>query len=195
MIVCQDDFLSTDNFQELNTCILNRFNTTLKEHTIWCSENFPEKPVQLVVRQLPIRTRFESFGDEDYTRLEFLLGLPIVSITKIIQQYMINELQIKNPKPSSIWFQYMHNKQIVRKHLDGALGGNSLSKSFTSLLYAHEQWEDTWGGEVYIADQSYLPKPNRLVIYSRDNPHGVNPIHHKNDDYYRLFLGVSWSSD
>jgi hypothetical protein len=193
VIACQDNFLSTDKFQELNTCILNRFNTTLREHTIWCSETYPGKPIQLAVKQLPIRTRFELI--EDYTRLEFLLGLTIVSITKSIQEYIINHLQVKNPKPSSVWFQYMHYKQLVEKHLDGAIGGKSLNKSFTSLLYAHTQWEDTWGGEVDIEDQSYLPKPNRLIVYSRDNKHGVSPILHKNDDYYRLFLGVSWSSD
>jgi hypothetical protein len=198
VIVCRDNFLSTGEFQELNTCILNRFNTTLKEHTIQCGETFPKIPIQLVLNQLPIRTHLELVEEdekEDYNRIHFLLGLPIVSSMKIIQEYMINELQIKKPKPSSVWIQYMHNKHRLGKHLDGAIRGRSLNKSLTSLLYAHEQWEDTWGGEFDIADHSYLPKPNRLIVYSRDNSHGVNPILHKNDNYYRLFLGVSWSSD
>ncbi len=188
MITCQDDFLSIDKFQELNTCILNRFNTTLKEHTNWCRKTY------LSLDQLPIRTRIEPVEDEDYTRIQFLLGLPIVSITKRIQEYMINELQVKDPKPFSVWIQYMNSNHAVGKHLDGSVRNSSLDKSFTSLLYAHTQWEDSWGGEVIVEDTSYLPKPNRLVVYSRDKRHGVNPILHRNNDYYRLFLGVSWSS-
>jgi len=187
MITYQDNFLSSDAFQELNTCILNRFDATVKENIITSERKYdPENP---------IRTRIEPVENEDYTRVQFLLGLPIVSITKTVQEYMINELNILNPKPHSIWIQYMNNTHSMGKHLDAKVRGRPLDKSFTTLLYSHMQWEDNWGGEIMIEDQSYLPKPNRLVVYTRDKIHAAKPILHTDNNYYRLFLGTSWSSD
>jgi len=187
MIVCQDNFLSADAFQELNTRILNRFDASLKEHLIKSGKKFFPRQA--------IMSRIEPVEDEDYTRTHILLGTPAITAVKSVQQYMINELQIKNPKPRSIWFQYTNSKHRVAKHLDDPVRSSSSEKSFTSLLYAHAHWEDTWGGELVIEDQSYLPKPNRLVVYSREHLHGVEPILNENNDYYRMFLGTSWSSD
>ena len=167
MIVCKDNFLSSDAFQELNTRILNRFDASLREHIIKSGRNFYPKQA--------IMSRIEPVEDEDYTRTHILLGLPAISATKSVQEYM-------NPKPRSIWFQYTNSTHHVARHIDDPVRSSSSEKSFTTLLYAHAQWEDTWGGEIVIEDDSYLPKPNRLILYSRDNWHGVNPILNDNND-------------
>ena len=107
------------------------------------------------------------------------------------------ENQLINPLARMMWFQYHSDKHKVIQHYDNTLAGSTNKKSFTSLLYMHDTWEDTWGGELtFLNDKKpILPKPNRLMIYSRDEEHWVNEITHGIEDYKRMFLFTAWVTE
>ena len=113
-----------------------------------------------------------------------------------IKKYMSEELKFINPEARMVWFQYHSNKSKVIPHTDNTLAGKPIEQAFTSLLYLHDTWEDEWAGEVcFIDGDSILPKPNRLVIYRRDEEHWVNKIMHNQDNYPRTLLFTGWATD
>jgi Rps23 Pro-64 3,4-dihydroxylase Tpa1-like proline 4-hydroxylase len=106
-------------------------------------------------------------------------------------------MNLINPLARQMWYQYHSKKHKIISHLDQAVKDKTSKQSFTSLLYMHDNWEDSWGGELtFLNDkQSILPKPNRLIIYSRDEEHWVNEITHDLDDYQRMLFFTAWGTD
>ena len=144
-----------------------------------------------------IRIRAGAIPKDDYMNVASILGsksLPEVITT--VKKYLTEDLNFVNPKAYGTWFQYMSNKQLVGKHFDNPnVNGKPTDQSFSAFLYMHQTWEDNWGGELCFNSGTVLPKPNRLIVYSREEEHWVNEIKHTLDDYQRMFLGTSWSTD
>jgi hypothetical protein len=144
-----------------------------------------------------IRIRAGAIPKDDYMNVASILGsksLPEVITT--VKKYLTEDLNFVNPKAYGTWFQYMSNKQLVGKHFDNPnVNGKPTDRSFSAFLYMHQTWEDNWGGELCFNGGAVLPKSNRLIVYSREEEHWVNEIKHTLDDYQRMFLGTSWSTD
>ena len=144
-----------------------------------------------------IRIRAGAIPEDDYMNVASILGsksLPEVITT--VKKYLTEDLNFVNPKAYGTWFQYMSNKQLVGKHFDNPnVNGKPTDRSFSAFLYMHQTWEDNWGGELCFNSGAVLPKSNRLIVYSREEEHWVNEIKHTLDDYQRMFLGTSWSTD
>ncbi len=133
--------------------------------------------------------------DDDYTEIAALLGSKEVpAVIKHVKNFLIKVMKLNNPKVYGNWFQFMNQTQRIGKHFDApSVGGKPINQSFSSFLYMHDTWEDDWGGEICFNGKAIiLPKPNRLVVYSRDEEHWVNEF---TGDYKRMFLGLSWSTD
>jgi len=184
MITYIDNFLTSSDLDALNTRMLKRYKPGIRQDT-GKELNFSESAA------VRIRT---TTNNHDYTESMVLLGVEILPAIKKISQTLV-DLKYKNPEPYNIWFQYGDKNHLVGKHTDGTVRGKSLEFSISTLLYTHKYWENNWGGEFCVESIEILPKPNRLVIYSREHEHWIKNIHHTlEDSYMRMFLGVSWST-
>jgi hypothetical protein len=144
-----------------------------------------------------IRIRAGEVPKDDYMNVATLMGSKsLPEVITIVKKYLTEDLNFVNPEPHGTWFQYMSNKQSISKHYDNAhVGGKSTSNSFSAFLYMHQTWEDNWGGELCFNSGAFLPKSNRLIVYSRDEQHWVGEIKHKLDDYQRMFVAIAWGTD
>jgi len=184
MFLFVDNFLSEEDFMILNERMLWRFRPGLRQD----DQYHGKKTAAVRIRTLS--------HNHDYTEAQHLLGKTVPNIVEYIKNYLINELKFISPEAHGIWFQYMSNKQFVGPHYDdGNLRKKKPTQCFSTFLYSHNKWEDDWGGELCFHTGEILPKKNRLIIYSRDEEHWVKDIKHDNDNYQRMFLGVSWSTD
>ena len=206
MYLYKDNFLTESTFKMFNEEMLNSYKP--RPEGWWTKhgqlgyesygkglsgENFNEDAPELVLG--------ENYPEEnDYVRSAMLMGSKsLPDVVRSIKKHMIEDLKFTNPLARMMWFQYHSNKHKVISHFDDPLTGKTRQQSFTSLLYMHDTWEDTWGGELTFYNHndpvSILPKSNRLVIYSRDEEHWVNEITHDLDDYHRMFLFTAWGTD
>lgn len=177
-----DNFLDEDMFSSLNKRMIWRFKPNLRQDNV-------------IKKEAAVRIRTLS-NNNDYTESAVLLGNMVPDIVSQIKNFLINKLNFIDPVANGIWFQYMSNKQMVGPHHDeGNIRGKKPNQCYSTFLYSHNIWEDNWGGELCFHTGQILPKKNRLIIYSREEEHWVNDIKHDIDDYQRMFLGVSWSTD
>ena len=193
----KDNFLSDSLFKTFNKEILDRYEPRKEwvDDDIYglhlSGENYKE--------DAPVRIKGEAYPEKnEYIHSAVKLrSKSLPEIVRTIKKCMIEDMQLVNPLARMMWFQYHSNKHKVIQHYDNTLAGKSSKQSFTSLVYMHETWEDTWGGELtFLNDkQSILPKPNRLLVYSRDEEHWVNEITHDLEDYKRMFLFTAWTVD
>jgi len=185
MICHQDNFISDTLFTNLNKQMLQRFNPTL---------SFKKGDLR---QYNDAATRlFVSAKDDGYKEAKILLGDMVPDIILKIKDFLLEKAGCVNPVANNVWFQYQTDKQKIGKHKDnGYLSNRRPHQCFSSFLYAHDVWNDDWGGEICFNTQELLPKSNRLVVYSRDEEHWVNNIKHNDPDYLRMFLGVDWSTD
>lgn len=185
MYFFKDNFLPDELFQSLNKKMLSRYKPGLRQDNI-----------NIKRETEPVRIRTTS-KNNDYTEAACVLGSRMIpDVINTIREYAIDELKWKNPEAWSIWFQYMSKHQNVQKHYDdGYLRGRKPTQCFSTFLYTHDKWDYDWGGELCLHSAEIATKPNRLIIYSRDEEHWVNPIKHDLHGYQRMFFGVSWSTD
>lgn len=182
MYLFVDNFLPEETFTSLNKRMMWRFKPNLRQ------DERPKKEAAVRIRTLT--------DGVDYKESAVLLGSMVPYIVEYTQKYMIERLNFKQPLAHGIWFQYMSNKQFVGPHYDDMnLRGKSPVQCFSTFLYSHEFWEDSWGGELCFHTGKVLPLRNRMILYSRDEEHWVNDIYHDKEDYQRMFLGISWSTD
>jgi hypothetical protein len=79
-------------------------------------------------------------------------------------------------------------------HLDADTHARlGVERALSAVLYVHEFWHPTWGGELEFGDGLAVePAPGRLVVFdARDTPHAVRPVTCP-DDYRRLSLAMFW---
>ena len=193
----KDNFLSDSLFKSFNEDLLNRYEPREKwvdddVYGLYLSgENYKE--------DAPTRIMGDAYPEEnDYMHSAIKMkSKSLPEIVRSIKKCMIEENQLINPLARMMWFQYHSNKNKVIQHYDNTLAGSTNKKSFTSLLYMHDTWEDTWGGELtFLNDKKpILPKPNRLMIYSREEEHWENEITHGLEDYQRMFLFTAWVTE
>jgi len=199
MYCYKDNFLSDEIFNLFQKDMFNKYeprkewktdNGEMRFGKDLSGENYKEDaPVRILDLTYP--------EDSDYMYTAVNLGSKsLPEIARSIKQYMIESIKLINPLARQMWYQYHSKKHKIIPHLDQAVNGKTSKQSFTSIIYMHDVWEDNWGGElVFLNKESILPKPNRLVIYSRDEEHWVNEITHDLDDYQRMFLFTAWGTD
>ena len=183
MITYFDDFLDQSTFTELNERMLKRFSNSLIQDSRFNTDS------------VAVRISNINFLRGDIIGPQHFLGKVVMPILEQIKTFLPTEIGGINPQAYSVWFQYMNKYQGVSKHFDGTVNNRPEKQSYSAFLYAHSEWEDDWGGELCVNSAEVLPKPNRLIVYSRDEEHWVNEVVHSNDEYQRMFFGSSWSLD
>lgn len=127
---------------------------------------------------------------------------------KKIELTMTN-LGVKELTNWSMWFQYSVDTMSLPPHRDQAVRKSEPKDTYTAVIYTSD-WQPGWGGE-FVAGKPVFnseglvdsltnfshviePKPNRLVIWSREEWHMVNKLTVNDPNYIRSFFGTSWSS-
>ena len=194
-----DDILPKSLFDSFHKEMLKRFNPKLRFEESVIQEGLNLFQAQELINGniQAIRIRAGETPTDDYLNVASILGsksLPEVMTT--IKKCLTEKLNFVTPVAHGTWFQYMSNKQQVGKHFDNPnVNCKPIDQSFSAFLYMHQTWEDNWGGELCFNSGAVLPKSNRLIVYSREEEHWVNEIKHTLDDYQRMFVATSWSTD
>lgn len=178
----RENFLSKEDFLKLNQTMLSRYKRVLNMDKL---QRFHTNEV--------VATRENASTPED---IAVILGPHINKVVGLIRDTIISEFGLINPKLGSAWYLYMGHEKQVGLHVDGAISripGSTPEKCYSFGIYAHTEWEDTWGGEWQTEHEKYTVRPNTLLGWKRSVPHSVAPITHGDPDRLRLLLVTSWS--
>jgi Rps23 Pro-64 3,4-dihydroxylase Tpa1-like proline 4-hydroxylase len=127
---------------------------------------------------------------------------------KKMEETLINQ-GVQELKNWSSWFQYSVDTMSLPPHRDQAVRKSLPKDTYTAVIYTSD-WKPNWGGEFVVGSpvfndeglvesltdftHSIEPKPNRMVIWSREEWHMVNALTVNDPNYVRSFFGTSWSS-
>jgi hypothetical protein len=183
----KDNFLSTEDFTELNTLGIRRFSLIEKEDTR--SKIHTQSPIRSRDIQLPA-------GHTALTpELTLRYGKIAAAAVDQTYQYLVNEVKIIQPELATIWFGYMTPEKQLEFHCDGPVRDVPIERCITTCLYIHEFWEEAWGGEVEsIEGTKFLPEPNRLIVWSRDVIHRVAKITTDELPFRRTIMATTWTT-
>lgn len=195
MIHYIDDFLPQDQFDALADRVKKGFRG---DKSLLVSEG--EEPVRV--------THHDQSGDWG-EGCNFLGQECRPAIEKMI--VTMEDLGIKDLKNWSIWYQYIIDTMTVPTHRDGGLRKSDQANTYTAIIYTSD-WQPGWGGEFIVGEPIFDnqsvpkpiglknlthtidPKPNRMLIWSRDEWHGVQKVTNPDTNYMRSFFGTGWSS-
>tara|TARA_R110000850_G_scaffold106444_2_gene217821 strand:+ start:1306 stop:2019 length:714 start_codon:yes stop_codon:yes gene_type:complete len=202
MIYYIDDFLPQDQFDALAKRVKSGFRGDMSGLV----ENSDE----------PLRVTHHHESGSITEACNFLGQECRPAIDKMID-VMENDLGIQNLKNWSVWYQYIINTMTMPTHQDQALRDSDKANTFTSILYTSD-WEPGWGGEFIVGEPVFKainvnasevkmaatglknlthviePKPNRMLIWSREEWHAVQQVTVDIPNFKRSFLGTGWSS-
>jgi len=199
MIHYEDNFLPEDQFIALKERVKKRFVPTDEKKLTTGSDE-------------PVRLTYHDHTGNWREGCNFL-GLECIPAIEKITTTMEN-LGIQELFNWSIWYQYIINTMTIPPHQDQGLRKSDQANTYTAIIYTSD-WEPGWGGEFIVGEPVFPksknlskpgatsltnlthviePKPNRMLIWSREEWHAVNEVTSSNPNYVRSFFGTGWSS-
>lgn len=201
MIYYEDNFLPQEQFIALKERVKKRFVPT-------DSKKLSEDSDQ------PVRLTYHDHTGNWREGCNFL-GLECIPAIEKITTTMEN-LGIQELFNWSIWYQYIINTMTIPPHQDQGLRKSDQANTYTAIIYTSD-WEPGWGGEFIVGEPVFPkeklknfsqpsatsltnlthiiePKPNRMLIWSRQEWHAVNKVASPDPNYVRSFFGTGWSS-
>ena len=201
MIYYVDNFLPQDQFDAL----AKRVQSGFRGDTSSLVENSDE----------PLRVTHHDHSGDWEEGCNFLGQECRPAIEKMIAT--MEDLGIKELKNWSIWYQYIIDTMTLPAHQDQGLRKSDQANTYTSILYTSD-WQEGWGGEFIVGEPVFeeadinatevrlaatgltnlthviKPKPNRMLIWSRDEWHAVQKVTVDIPNFKRSFFGTGWSS-
>lgn len=195
MIYYVDNFLPEDQFDAL----AKRVQSGFRGDTSSLVENSDE----------PLRVTHHDHSGDWEEGCNFLGQECRPAIEKMIAT--MEDLGIKELMNWSIWYQYIIDTMTVPVHRDSGLRKSNQANTYTAILYTSD-WQPGWGGEFIVGEpvwgngnmgkatglknltHTIAPKPNRMLIWSRDEWHAVQKVTNSDPNYIRSFFASGWSS-
>jgi hypothetical protein len=200
MIFREDDFLSPDLFDMLSKKTTQLYKMSKPEFStmdVSVDDIDPDRGIynknQAV--QEAMRFRFWCNGDDVMKETVEFFGPNIEKILLQVKNYLIDK-GWTNIKLSNIWFQYGDTETQMHRHSDGTIHDATFENCFTSMIFAHPEWKNDWGGQFKVESMDGTettiqnPDPNSFIIWSRNHPHWMTPI--VKECPLRMFIGMSW---
>jgi hypothetical protein len=153
MILIQDNFLPNSHlnfFKQITAIVPTEY---LAAHKVWKKLFISENKYNSTIIELG------PFWENTCNRI----------------QSFIKEKHDMDIFPHCARIQVCHETYFIGKHRDGAVRGNDLENSYSSIIYLNDTWDNTHGGEINFSEKAIDPIYNRLVFYSRDEAHEVLP--------------------
>lgn len=200
MIYYEDNFLPEDQFTALRERVKKRFVPTDSKKLTTGSDQ-------------PVRLTYHDPAGNWREGCNFLGLECIPAIEKIMNT--LKGLKIENLNNWSIWYQYIINTMTIPPHQDQGLRKSDQANTYTAIIYTSD-WQPGWGGEFIVGEPVFPPshnnlskpaatsitnlthiidpKPNRMLVWSRDEWHAVKEVTAPDSDFIRSFFGTGWSS-
>jgi len=198
MIYIEDDFLTEEQFTALKNKVESHYSP-IEPRELFDNYDFKNEPDKYI---LPIARSGDWLDSCIPNAPQCIPALRKMEKTLIDQG--VQEL-----KNWSSWFQYSVDTMSLPPHRDQAVRKSLPKDTYTAVIYTSD-WKPNWGGEFVVGapvfnddglvesltdfTHSIEPKPNRMVIWSREEWHMVNALTVNDPNYVRSFFGTSWSS-
>ena len=198
MIYIEDDFLTEEQFTALKNKVDSHYSP-IEPRELFDNYDFKNEPDKYI---LPI-ARSGDWLDSCIPNAP-----QCIPALKKMEETLINQ-GVQELKNWSSWFQYSVDTMSLPPHRDQAVRKSLPKDTYTAVIYTSD-WKPNWGGEFVAGSpifnddglvesltdftHSIEPKPNRMVIWSREEWHMVNALTVNDPDYVRSFFGTSWSS-
>jgi len=198
MIYIEDDFLTEEQFTALKNKVELHYSP-IEPRELFDNYDFKNEPDKYI---LPIARSGDWLDSCIPNAPQCIPALRKMEKTLIDQG--VQEL-----KNWSSWFQYSVDTMSLPPHRDQAVRKSLPKDTYTAVIYTSD-WKPNWGGEFVVGSpvfnddglvesltdftHSIEPKPNRMVIWSREEWHMVNALTVNDPNYVRSFFGTSWSS-
>jgi hypothetical protein len=198
MIYIEDDFLTEEQFTALKNKVESHYSP-IEPRELFDNYDFKNEPDKYI---LPIARSGDWLDSCIPNAPQCIPALEKMEKTLIDQG--VQEL-----KNWSSWFQYSVDTMSLPPHRDQAVRKSLPKDTYTAVIYTSD-WKTNWGGEFVVGSpvfnddglvesltdftHSIEPKPNRMVIWSREEWHMVNALTVNDPNYVRSFFGTSWSS-
>ena len=198
MIYIEDDFLTEEQFTALKNKVDSHYSP-IEPRELFDNYDFKNEPDKYI---LPI-ARSGDWLDSCIPNAP-----QCIPALKKMEETLINQ-GVQELKNWSSWFQYSVDTMSLPPHRDQAVRKSLPKDTYTAVIYTSD-WKPNWGGEFVVGspvfnDQGFVeslidfthkiePKPNRMVIWSREEWHMVNALTVTDPNYVRSFFGTSWSS-
>tara|TARA_R100000951_G_C2646240_1_gene182697 strand:+ start:766 stop:1422 length:657 start_codon:yes stop_codon:yes gene_type:complete len=198
MIYIEDDFLTEEQFTALKNKVDSHYSP-IEPRELFDNYDFKNEPDKYI---LPI-ARSGDWLDSCIPNAP-----QCIPALKKMEETLINQ-GVQELKNWSSWFQYSVDTMSLPPHRDQAVRKSLPKDTYTAVIYTSD-WKPNWGGEFVagspifnddglvesLTDFTHFiePKPNRMVIWSREEWHMVNALTVNDPDYVRSFFGTSWSS-
>lgn len=198
MIYIEDDFLTEEQFTALKNKVESHYSP-IEPRELFDNYDFKNEPDKYI---LPI-ARSGDWLDSCIPNAP-----QCIPALKKMEETLINQ-GVQELKNWSSWFQYSVDTMSLPPHRDQAVRKSLPKDTYTCVIYTSD-WKPNWGGEFVVGSpifndeglvesltdftHSIEPKPNRMVIWSREEWHMVNALTVNDPNYVRSFFGTSWSS-
>lgn len=198
MIYIEDDFLTEEQFTALKNKVDSHYSP-IEPRELFDNYDFKNEPDKYI---LPI-ARSGDWLDSCIPNAP-----QCIPALKKMEETLINQ-GVQELKNWSSWFQYSVDTMSLPPHRDQAVRKSLPKDTYTCVIYTSD-WKPNWGGEFVVGTpifndeglvesltdftHSIEPKPNRMVIWSREEWHMVNALTVNDPNYVRSFFGTSWSS-
>ena len=198
MIYIEDDFLTEEQFTALKNKVDSHYSP-IEPRELFDNYDFKNEPDKYI---LPI-ARSGDWLDSCIPN-----AAQCIPALKKMEETLINQ-GVQELKNWSSWFQYSVDTMSLPPHRDQAVRKSLPKDTYTCVIYTSD-WKPNWGGEFVVGSpifndeglvesltdftHSIEPKPNRMVIWSREEWHMVNALTVNDPNYVRSFFGTSWSS-
>lgn len=198
MIYIEDDFLTEEQFTALKNKVESHYSP-IEPRELFDNYDFKNEPDKYI---LPI-ARSGDWLDSCIPNAP-----QCIPALKKMEETLINQ-GVKELKNWSSWFQYSVDTMSLPPHRDQAVRKSLPKDTYTAVIYTSD-WKPNWGGEFVVGSPVFNsdgfvesltdfthkiePKPNRMVVWSREEWHMVNSLTVNDPNYVRSFFGTSWSS-
>ncbi len=198
MIYIEDDFLTEEQFTALKNKVDSHYSP-IEPRELFDNYDFKNEPDKYI---LPI-ARSGDWLDSCIPNAP-----QCIPALKKMEETLTNQ-GVQELQNWSSWFQYSVDTMSLPPHRDQAVRKSLPKDTYTCVIYTSD-WKPNWGGEFVVGSpifndeglvesltdftHSIEPKPNRMVVWSREEWHMVNALTVNDPNYVRSFFGTSWSS-
>jgi hypothetical protein len=198
MIYIEDDFLTKKQFTALKKKVESHYSP-VEPRELFHNYDFKNEPDKYI---LPIARSGDWLAS-------CIPGAPqCIPALQKMEETLIDQ-GVQELKNWSSWFQYSVDTMSLPPHRDQAVRKSKPKDTYTCVIYTSD-WNTGYGGEFVVGspvfnsdgfvesltDFTHIiePKPNRMVVWSREEWHMVNALTVNDPNYVRSFFGTSWSS-
>lgn len=205
MVIVKDNFLNPELFAWLSDIAIKKADVGLTAANKFYNKTAPMayslSKFYTINQEENKKSGWDmSFGAHlkgDLTEPKIRLGKQVESIVSKISDTINNATSKEISDIESVYMLFSATGYSLPKHVDIGSSRTTIDQAqqiFRAFLFCHKEWSPNWGGELCFESKKCLPIPNRLVIYTMEEPHWVNSVT-KSAKNYRIIFATSYGKE